>query len=127
MARIALGLSDTIALGNLDARRDWGFAGDYAKAMWLMLQQPEASDYVIATGEQHTIRELLEIAFDQAGVGDWEHRVVSDPRFKRPAELHSLCGDSGRARQLLGWQPQTAFDTMIRDMVDADLARLKQP
>ena len=127
VARIALGLSDTIALGNLDARRDWGFAGDYAKAMWLMLQQPEASDYVIATGEQHTIRELLEIAFDQAGVGDWEHRVVSDPRFKRPAELHSLCGDSGRARRLLGWQPQTAFDTMIRDMVDADLARLKQP
>jgi GDPmannose 4,6-dehydratase len=127
VARIALGLSDTIALGNLDARRDWGFAGDYAKAMWLMLQQPEASDYVIATGEQHTIRELLEIAFDQAGVRDWEHRVVSDPRFKRPAELHSLCGDSGRARRLLGWQPQTAFDTMIRDMVDADLARLKQP
>jgi GDPmannose 4,6-dehydratase len=125
VARIALGLADTIALGNLDARRDWGFAGDYAEAMWLMLQQPEALDYVISTGEQHTIRELLEIAFDRAGITSWTDRVVSDPRFKRPAELHNLCGDSGRARRLLGWQPRTTFEQMIRDMVDADLARLK--
>ena len=125
VARIRLGLADTITLGNLDARRDWGFAGDYAEAMWLMLQQPDASDYVIATGEQHTIRELLEVAFDQAGITDWSNRVVSDPRFKRPAELHSLCGDSSRARQLLGWQPRTTFEKMIRDMVDADLARLQ--
>jgi GDPmannose 4,6-dehydratase len=127
VARIRLGLADTITLGNLDARRDWGFAGDYAEAMWLMLQQPEASDYVIATGEQHTIRELLEIAFDQAGIQDWHTLVQSDPRFKRPAELHSLCGDSSRARGLLGWQPRTSFEQMIRDMVDADLARLQQP
>jgi GDPmannose 4,6-dehydratase len=127
VARIRLGLSDTITLGNLDARRDWGFAGDYAEAMWLMLQQPEASDYVIATGKQHTIRELLEIAFDQAGILDWHTLVQSDPRFKRPAELHSLCGDSSRARGLLGWQPRTSFEQMIRDMVDADLARLQQP
>jgi GDPmannose 4,6-dehydratase len=125
VARIRLGLADTITLGNLDARRDWGFAGDYAEAMWLMLQQPEASDYVIATGEQHTIRELLEIAFDQAGIQDWHTLVQSDPRFKRPAELHSLCGDASRARGLLGWQPRTSFERMIRDMVDADLARLQ--
>lgn len=127
VARIRLGLADTITLGNLDARRDWGFAGDYAEAMWLMLQQPEASDYVIATGEQHTIRELLEVAFDQAGIRNWHTLVQSDPRFKRPAELHSLCGDSRRARGLLGWQPRTSFEQMIRDMVDADLARLQQP
>lgn len=124
VARIKLGLEKTITLGNLDARRDWGFAGDYAEAMWLMLQQAQASDYVIATGEQHSIRELLEVAFDQVGIGDWQGLVVSDPRFKRPAELHSLCGDSSRARDLLGWQPRTTFEQMIRDMVDADLARL---
>ena len=125
VARIKLGLAKDITLGNLDARRDWGFAGDFVEAMWLMLQQPEARDYVIATGEQHTIRELLEVAFDHVGITDWEHLVKSDPRFKRPAELYSLCGDSERARELLGWKPQTSFETMIRDMVDADLKRLQ--
>lgn len=125
VARIKLGLADSLTLGNLDARRDWGFAGDFVEAMHLILQQPEARDYVIATGEQHTIRELLDIAFKHAGLPNWTQYVKSDPRFKRPAELHSLCGDSTRARELLGWQPRTSFEQMIRDMVDADLARLQ--
>lgn len=125
VARIRLGLEDSLTLGNLDARRDWGFAGDFVEAMHLILQQPEARDYVIATGEQHTIRELLDVAFRHVGLSDWTQYVKSDPRFKRPAELHSLCGDSTRARELLGWQPRTSFDQMIRDMVDADMARLQ--
>ena len=124
VARIKLGLAQDITLGNLDSRRDWGFAGDYVEAMYLMLQQPEARDYVIATGEQHSIRELLATAFDHVGIEDWEPLIKSDPRFKRPAELHSLCGNSSRARDTLGWQPRTAFADMVRDMVDADLKRL---
>jgi len=125
VARIKLGLADSITLGNLDAARDWGFAGDFVEAMWLMLQQPEARDYVIATGEQHTIRELLDTAFQHVGIQDWEPMVKSDPRFKRPAELYSLCGDSTRARELLNWTPRTSFASMIHGMVDADLARLR--
>ena len=125
VARIKLGLEKSIILGNLDALRDWGFAGDFVEAMWLMLQQPKARDYVISTGEQHSIRELCEIAFGHAGIDDWQSMIKSDPRFKRPAELHSLCGDSTSARALLGWQPRTDFATMIRNMVDADLARLQ--
>jgi len=125
VARIKLGLTDHITLGNLDARRDWGFAGDFVEAMYLMLQQPEASDYVIATGEQHSIRELLDTAFQHVGMPQWETYVRSDPRFKRPAELHSLCGDSSRARSILGWKPRVTFQDMIHDMVDADLARLQ--
>lgn len=125
VARIKLGLADSITLGNLDAARDWGFAGDFVEAMWLMLQQPEARDYVIATGEQHTIRELLDTAFRHVGIQDWEPMVKSDPRFKRPAELYSLCGDSTRARELLNWTPRTSFASMIHGMVDADLARLR--
>ena len=124
VARIKLGLASDITLGNLDARRDWGFAGDFVEAMHLMLQQPEARDYVIATGEQHSIRELLATAFEHVGIEDWEPLIKSDPRFKRPAELHSLCGNSSRARDTLGWQPRTAFADMVRDMVDADLKRL---
>lgn len=124
VARIKLGLAEDITLGNLDARRDWGFAGDFVEAMHLMLQQPQARDYVIATGEQHTIRELLETAFEHVGIDNWTQYVKSDPRFKRPAELHSLCGNSSRARDLLGWQPKTMFTDMVRDMVDADLQRL---
>ena len=124
VARIKLGLAEDITLGNLDARRDWGFAGDFVEAMHLMLQQPQARDYVIATGEQHTIRELLETAFEHVGINNWTQYVKSDPRFKRPAELHSLCGNSSRARDLLGWQPKTMFTDMVRDMVDADLQRL---
>jgi GDPmannose 4,6-dehydratase len=125
VARIKLGLEQSITLGNLDALRDWGFAGDFVEAMWLMLQQPQARDYVIATGKQHSIRELCEIAFGHVGIDDWQSMIKSDPRFKRPAELHSLCGDSTSARVLLGWQPRTDFATMIRSMVDADLARLQ--
>ena len=125
VARIKLGLADTITLGNLDAKRDWGFAGDFVEAMYLMLQQPEASDYVIATGQQHSIGDLCRVAFEHAGIADWQALVKTDPRFKRPAELHSLCGDSTRARSLLGWKPRVDFETMIQDMVDADLARLQ--
>ena len=117
-------MAEDVTLGNLDARRDWGFAGDFVEAMHLMLQQPDAQDYVIATGEQHSIRELLEIAFHHVNINDWEHLVKSDPRFKRPAELHSLCGNSSRAREMLGWQPRTKFADMVRAMVDADLKRL---
>jgi GDPmannose 4,6-dehydratase len=124
VARIKLGLADSVTLGNLDSARDWGFAGDFVEAMWLMLQQDTARDYVIATGEQHTIGDLCRVAFEHVGIQDWQHLVKSDPRFKRPAELYSLCGDSTRARELLGWQPRTDFATMIRDMVDADIKRL---
>jgi GDPmannose 4,6-dehydratase len=125
VARIRLGLADSITLGNLDARRDWGFAGDFVEAMYLMLQQPEASDYVISTGEQHSIGDLCRVAFEHVGISDWQGLIRSDPRFKRPAELHSLCGDSTRARKLLGWKPRVDFETMIQSMVDADLARLQ--
>lgn len=123
VARIKLGLQETITLGNIDSRRDWGFAGDFVEAMWLMLQQAEAKDYVIATGEQHTIRELLDVAFNYVNIPDWESKVLTDPRFKRPAELYSLCGDSIRARSLLDWKPKTTFKQMIEDMVNADLQR----
>jgi GDPmannose 4,6-dehydratase len=92
--------------------------------MWLILQQDIARDYVIATGQQHTIGDLCRVAFEHAGITEWQHLVKSDPRFKRPAELYSLCGDSSRARELLGWKPRTDFETMIRDMVDADIKRL---
>jgi len=124
VARIKLGLADSVTLGNLDSARDWGFAGDFVEAMWLMLQQDTARDYVIATGQQHTIGDLCRVAFEHVGIQDWQPLVKSDPRFKRPAELYSLCGDSTRARELLGWQPRTDFATMIRDMVDADIKRL---
>jgi GDPmannose 4,6-dehydratase len=127
VARIKLGLADSITLGNLDAKRDWGFAGDFVEAMWLMLQQPTARDHVIATGEQHSIGELCDIAFRHTDIEDWQAMVKSDPRFKRPAELYSLHGDSTSARTILGWQPRTDFATMIQDMVDADLKRLQQP
>jgi GDPmannose 4,6-dehydratase len=125
VARISLGLADSVTLGNLDSRRDWGFAGDYVEAMWLMLQQTQADDFVIATGKQHSIRELLDVAFTHVGLPQWTQYVVSDPRFKRPAELHSLCGDYGRAHTCLGWEPRTLFEDMVKSMVDADLARLK--
>ena len=125
VARIKLGLADSIMLGNLDARRDWGFAGDFVEAMWLMLQQNQPEDFVVGTGTQHTIRELLDVAFSHVGLPHWSQYVVSDPRFKRPAELHSLCGDYTRANTVLGWSPRVTFEQMIRDMVDADLERLK--
>jgi GDPmannose 4,6-dehydratase len=121
VARIALGLQDSIALGNLDARRDWGYAGDYVDAMWRMLQRDVADDYVIATGETHSIRDLLEAAFATIGVDDWSHHIEQDPRFFRPAEVDLLIGDATKAREVLGWQPTVGFAQLITSMVEADL------
>jgi GDPmannose 4,6-dehydratase len=123
-ARIALGLTDTLKLGNLDACRDWGFAGDYVRAMWLMLQQPTPDDYVIATGIAHSVHDLVEIAFGHVGL-DWKRHVKVDPAFLRPAEVDHLIGDASKARRVLGWQPSIDFKGLATMMVDADLARLK--
>jgi GDPmannose 4,6-dehydratase len=125
-AAIKLGRAQELRLGNLDAKRDWGYAKDYVEAMWLMLQRDEASDYVIATGRTHTVRECVEVAFDQAGVPDWERYVVIDPAFVRPAEVDLLVGDPGKAERELGWVPQTSFEELIRLMVDADLQLLSR-
>ena len=121
VARIALGLQDRVALGNLDSRRDWGYAGDYVEAMWLMLQQDEPDDYVVATGETHSIRELLDVAFARVGIEDWHDHVIQDPRFLRPAEVDLLIGDATKAREKLGWKPNVDFRQLIEMMVDADL------
>ena len=121
VARIKLGLQDKVTLGNLEASRDWGYAGDYVEAMWLMLQQDEPDDYVIATGETHTIRELLELAFAAAGLDGWEKYVESDPRFMRPAEVDILTGDATKARERLGWKPRVSFPELVTMMVEADL------
>jgi GDPmannose 4,6-dehydratase len=121
VARIKLGLDKTLALGNLDAKRDWGFAGDYVDAMHRMLQQESADDYVIATGETHSIKEFLELAFSHAGL-DWQDHVVSDERFLRPAEVDYLVGDPSKAHRQLGWEASTSFDQLVRMMVDSDLA-----
>ena len=123
VARIKLGMSDTLGLGNMDAQRDWGFAGDYVRAMWLMLQQDQADDYVIATGESHSVRELVELSFGHVGL-DWQKHVKLDPRFLRPAEVDHLVGDSTKARKALGWTPEVDFAGLVRMMVDADMARL---
>jgi GDPmannose 4,6-dehydratase len=123
VARIKLGLAETLALGNLDAKRDWGFAGDYVEAMWLMLQQAEPEDFVIATGVEHSVRDCVEIAFAHAGL-DLDEYVRVDPRFLRPAEVDHLVGDASKAREKLGWQPRTSFRELIEMMVDADLERL---
>jgi GDPmannose 4,6-dehydratase len=122
VARIKLGLQEKVTLGNLEAARDWGYAGDFVEAMWLMLQQAEPDDYVIATGETHTIRELLELAFAAAGIDGWEKYVESDKRFMRPAEVDILTGDAGKARDKLGWKPRVSFAELVKMMVDADLA-----
>ncbi len=121
VARIKLGLATQLALGNLDARRDWGYAGDYVRAMWLMLQQEEPGDYVVATGEQHSVREFCEIAFAHVGL-DYQAHVVTDPSLLRLAEVETLLGDARKARSRLGWQPETSFEELVRMMVDADLA-----
>jgi GDPmannose 4,6-dehydratase len=120
VARIALGLQENVSLGNLDARRDWGFAGDYVEAMWQMLQQRQPDDFVIATGETHSIRELLEVAFARVGIDDWEKRVVQDPRFFRPAEVDLLIGSPAKAKSELGWEPKVGFTELVEMMVDAD-------
>ena len=123
VARIKLGLASELALGNLDAQRDWGFAGDYVRAMWLMLQSDEPIDYVIATGTTHTIRHACQVAFSHVGL-DWEQHVVLDKRFLRPAEVELLVGDAGKAERELGWKPGVTFEQMMAMMVDADLERL---
>ncbi len=123
-ARIKLGLAKELRLGNLDARRDWGYAGDYVKAMWLMLQHEEPSDYVIATGETHSVRELVQICFSHLDL-DWREHVVVDEALYRPAEIFELRGDSHRARRLLGWEPQVGFQELVQMMVEADLQALR--
>jgi GDPmannose 4,6-dehydratase len=123
VARIKLGLAEELRLGNLDAKRDWGFAGDYVEAMWLMLQSDEAEDYVVATGHEHSVREFVEIAFDHVGL-DVDRHVVVDPEFLRPAEVDHLVGDAAKAREQLGWEPQVSFRELVELMVDADVERL---
>lgn len=125
VAAIKMGLQDEIVMGNLDARRDWGFAGDYVNAMWLMLQQPEGDDFVISTGETHSIEELLQVAFGHVGIDDWRSYVRQDPRFMRPAEVDLLIGDSTKARTKLGWEPKVGFEELVAMMVDADVEALK--
>jgi GDPmannose 4,6-dehydratase len=125
VARIKLGLADKLRLGNLEARRDWGFAGDYVEAMWLMLQQDHPEDFVIATGESHSVRDLVETAFDYVGL-PVEPYVVVDPKLFRPAEVDILVGDASKAKAKLGWTPTLSFDGMIGMMVEADLKRLSQ-
>ena len=124
VAQIALGQADSLALGNLDAQRDWGFAGDYVEAMWLMLQQDTPEDFVICTGETHSVREFLEVAFGRVNLS-YEDYVTIDERFFRPAEVDLLVGDASLAKEKLGWTPKTDFTTLVTDMVDADLALLK--
>lgn len=123
-ARIKLGLQERLAMGNLDAKRDWGFAGDYVEAMWRMLQQDQADDYLIATGETHTVRELCEVAFARVGL-DWQKHVFVDPQYVRPAEVDLLVGNFAKARRTLGWEPKVRFEALVQMMVDADLERLK--
>jgi GDPmannose 4,6-dehydratase len=123
-ARIKLGLQHELRLGNLEARRDWGYAGDYVRGMWLMLQQDQPDDYVLATGETHSVRELCEVAFGHLGL-DWRDYVVVDPKHYRPAEVDLLIGDASKARRVLGWEPCVRFDQLVRMMVDADLQALQ--
>ena len=123
-ARIKLGLADKLLLGNLDAKRDWGFAGDYMEAVWLMLKQPEPVDYVISSGQSRSVKDLVQTAFSYVGL-EWQQYVKTDPRFVRPAEVDVLLGDSGLAQKKLGWKPKTSFEQLIKMMVDADLKRLQ--
>jgi GDPmannose 4,6-dehydratase len=124
VARIKLGQATDLRLGNLDSQRDWGFAGDYVEAMWLMLQQDEPDNFVVSSNETHSVREFCELAFDRVGL-NWEDHVVQDPRFFRPAEVDLLVGDSSKARSVLGWKPSTSFQELVDGMVDADLALLQ--
>ena len=125
LTRIKLGLQDKLYLGNLDSSRDWGYAGDFVEAMWLMLQQPEPDDYVVATGEAHSVREFLTIAAGRLGL-DWEKHVETDPRYLRPTEVDALCGDSSKARARLGWKPKVSFAQLVAMMVDHDLELAQQ-
>jgi GDPmannose 4,6-dehydratase len=125
VARIKCGLAKKLLMGNLDAKRDWGFAGDYVRAMWMMLQQPDPDDYVLATGKTHSVRDLLETAFAAAGL-NWEEYVEIDPKFIRPAEVDFLCGDAAKAREKLGWEPKVCFEELIKMMVEADLEAVQR-
>jgi GDPmannose 4,6-dehydratase len=125
VAKIKSGLATKLKMGNLEAKRDWGFAGDYVQAMWLILRQSEPDDYVLATGHVHSVRDLLEVAFSAAGL-DWREHVEIDPKLIRPAEVDHLCGDATKAREKLGWTPRTSFEEMIAMMVEADLAQLQK-
>ncbi|MDP8955493.1 MAG: GDP-mannose 4,6-dehydratase [Actinomycetota bacterium] len=120
-ARIKLGLQNELSLGNLDSKRDWGFAGDYVRAMWQMLQQPDPDDYVIATGGTHSVREFVELAFREVGIDDWERHVAVDQRFFRPADVDQLVGDASKARRVLGWEPRVTFEELVSMMVRHDL------
>jgi GDPmannose 4,6-dehydratase len=123
--RIREGLQNKLYLGNLDAKRDWGFAADYIEAMWLMLQQDSPDDFVIATGEMHSVREFLELAFDRVKL-DWQQYVESDPRYCRPAEVDVLCGDASKARRILRWEPRVGFEALVTLMIDADAELAKK-
>lgn len=123
VVRIKLGLENELHLGNLDAGRDWGYAGDYVKAMWMMLQQPEAEDFVVATGQSHTVKDFARVAFEHVGL-DWEKHVVVDEKFYRPADVHHLRGDATKARTKLGWRQEVSFEELVKMMVDADIERL---
>lgn len=126
VAKIALGMANTLTLGNMDAKRDWGFAPEYVELAWRILQHPKAEDFVGATGESHTVREFVEEAFRVAGIEDWSKHVVSDKRFNRPAEVYNLRGDASKAARELGWVPKTKFKDLVRIMVEADFARLRK-
>ncbi len=125
VARIKLGLANELRLGNLQAKRDWGFAGDYVRAMWRMLQQDEADDYVVGTGETHSVEEFVRIAFDHVGL-DWHQHVVVDPQFYRPAEVDLLLADPTKAHEVLGWHREVSFEQLVRKMVDSDVAALSR-
>ncbi len=126
VARISLGLEDSLSMGNLDARRDWGFAGDFVRAMWLILQQPVADDYIIATGQTHAVHDFLDLAFAAVGIDDWGRYVHVDPRFLRPTEGEQLVGDTTKAREVLGWAPTVSFEELVAMMVESDLAAEKK-
>jgi GDPmannose 4,6-dehydratase len=125
LTRIKVGLQENLYLGNLDAKRDWGFAGDYVEAMWMMLQQPEPDDYVIATGESHSVREFLELAAGHCGL-DWQKHVKTDPRYFRPTEVDALCGDASKARRKFGWVPKVSFSDLVKMMIEHDLELAEQ-
>jgi GDPmannose 4,6-dehydratase len=125
LTRIKLGLQEKLYLGNLDSARDWGYAGDFVEAMWLMLQQPEPDDYVVATGESHSVREFLDVAAARCGL-NWKDHVETDPRYLRPTEVDALCGDASKARTKLGWKPKVSFEQLVTMMVDHDLELASQ-
>ena len=125
VAKVHLGYEDHIKLGNLDSKRDWGYSPDYMEAAWLMMQQDKPEDYVIATGESHSIKDFLDVAFNCVGIDDWSNYVVQDPKYMRPAEIDVLCGDSSKARKQLGWSPKTSFEEMVERMVNTDIGLLQ--